>query len=768
MRLSPLALLAGLPAFAWAEDSINPVTEPTTFNGIKVPPFLELSPANLEEELKKSKFLMVKHFSPYCKHCTKFAPTFQTIYEFYYTSKPPVDGVDATFTDYYDFRFATINCVAYYDLCMDHNVQSYPTTILYEDGKEIDNLRGIKNTTLLSNAIEKALAKSKPGRPEIVELPEPGDTVFPKPRAADEAAELPDPEKKEAEKDPKATLEKPADEITKPLEKAAEKAPEEPAGKAPGSSLNDVTEPVKEAENSDKVETPEKAATENKAEIPKESDVAKEGDKTSFGDDWKVPSTGEMLKKTKPNDPAPKYNLDGTSVPLTPDNFDRLVTNSKDPWFIKFYAPWCSHCKAMAPTWEQLAKKMKGQLNIGEVNCEADHKLCKDMGVHAFPTIFFMQGAERAEYKGLRGVGDFVAYAEGALEVAGGILDVDAASLKEIEKTEEVVFIYFYDHATTTEDFKALDALPLNLIGRGKIVKTSDPDLCSRFKITTWPRLLVSREGRATYYTPITPDEMRDVDSLVSWMKSTWLPLVPEMTAINARQIMNHKLVVLAVLNREDEDRFQNSIFELKNAANEWMDRQVQEFQLERKKLRDAKQMRIEEAEDRGDQRALRNAKAIKIDMDSARRKEVGFAWVDGIFWQRWLASTYGIDVRDGERVIINEEDRHQFWDSTPTGNHIMISHTSIMDTLDKIVYGPNPISPKYTISSFAKFFFDIQMSFVDRPFLSCGFVVAISFAIYSWFRNRTRRARGTFFRMDDSLGLKDGLLGQNGNAKSD
>ncbi|UPK97327.1 hypothetical protein LCI18_008262 [Fusarium solani-melongenae] len=757
MRFSALAVLAGLAAFTHAEEETNPVTDPTTFNGVSVPPLLELSPTTWEEELKKNKFLMVKHFSPYCKHCTHFAPTYQTLYEFYYTSKPQADGVDKSFSEYYDFKFAVINCVAYYDLCMDHNVMSYPTTILYGDGKEIHNMRGIKNMTVLSSAIEKALAVPHPGRAEILELPEPGDTVFPKPKTAQETTELPDAEKKEPEKDPKAAEEKPVGETTeKPLEKAAENAAEEPAGKAPGSSLDDITE------------TPKEAAKDETQESPKESATAKEGEKSSFGEDWKVPSTGQMIKKTKPTDSTPKYNLDGVSTPLTPDTFPRLVTNTKDPWFIKFYAPWCSHCKAMAPTWEQLAKKMQGKLSIGEVNCEADHKLCKEMGVSAFPTILFMQGNERAEYKGLRGVGDFVEYAEGALEVSGGILDVDAASFAELEKTEEVVFVYFYDHATTTEDFKALEALPLNLIGRGKIVKTNDPELCSKFKITTWPRLLVSREGRATYYTPITPDEMRNVDELVSWMKSTWLPLVPEMTAINARQIMNHRLVVLAVLNREDEGRFQNSIFELKNAANEWMDRQVQEFQMERKKLRDAKQMRIEEAEERDDQRALRNAKAIKIDMDSTRRKEVGFAWVDGIFWQRWLASTYGIDVRDGDRVIINEEDRHQFWDTTPTGNHIMISHTSIMDTLDKIVYGPNPISPKYTINSFAKFFFDIQMSFVDRPFLSCSVVVAIAFGVYYWFRNRTRRARGTFFRMDDSLGLKDGLLGQNGNAKSD
>ncbi|KAL7760427.1 hypothetical protein ACKLNR_010517 [Fusarium oxysporum f. sp. zingiberi] len=757
MRFSPLLILAGLSAVALAEEERNPVTDPTTFNGKAVPPFKELTPSNWEEETKKNKFWMVKHYSPYCKHCTRFAPTFQTLYEFYYTSKPPTDNPDDTFTKYYDFAFGTVNCVAYYDFCMDHNIQSYPTTILYEDGKVLDTLRGIKNMTALTTSVENALSKTHPGRPALVELPQPGDTVYPAPKAEEPAAEK---KVEGAQGDAKAPVEKPAVNAEKPLDAVAEKPVEEPAGKNAGKSLDDITESPKDAEKSDKTESTEKK--------PEESAAAKDENKNTFGTDWKVPSTGQMLKKTKPKDTTPKYNLEGTSVPLTPENFDKLVTSSKDPWFIKFYAPWCSHCKAMAPTWQQLAKNMQGKLNIGEVNCEADHKLCTQMGVKAFPTIYFVTGAEKAEYKGLRGVGDFVAYAEGALEVAGGVVDVDAESFNELEKTEEVLFVYFYDHATTTEDFKALDALPLNLIGRGKIVKTSDPELCSRFKITTWPRLLVSREGRATYYTPITPDEMRDVDSLVSWMKSTWLPLVPEMTAINAKQIMSHKLVVLAILNRNDEDRLQNSISELKNAANEWVDRQVQEFQLERKKLRDAKQMRIEEAQSRDDQRALRNAKAIKIDMDSTRRKEVGFAWVDGIFWQRWIATTYNIDVRDGERIIINEEDRHQFWDTTPTGNQIMVSHTSIMDTLDKIVYGPNPISPKYTIGTFAKFFFDIKMNFVDHPFLSMGFVIAVGFGLYSWIRNRTRRSRGTFFRMDDSLGLKDGLLGQNGNDKSD
>lgn len=121
---------------------------------------------------------------------------------------------------------------------------------------------------------------------------------------------------------------------------------------------------------------------------------------------------------------------------------------------------------------------------------------------------------------------------------------------------------------------------------------------------------------------------------------------------------MDGKLVVLGILSRERPDEFEIAKKELKNAAIEWMDKETINFQRERQELRDAKQLRIEEAEDRNDQRALRAAKSIRISMDKSDHKEVGFAWVDGVFWERWIRQTYGIEVaKDGEKVIINDED---------------------------------------------------------------------------------------------------------------
>ncbi|KAK5242510.1 hypothetical protein LTR40_012749, partial [Exophiala xenobiotica] len=211
-------------------------------------------------------------------------------------------------------------------------------------------------------------------------------------------------------------------------------------------------------------------------------------------------------------------NPKGASIPLTAESFQKLVTTSQDPWFIKFYVPWCSHCQHLAPTWSELGREMEGKLNIGEVNCEQSPRLCKDAKVNAYPTIYFFRGGERVEYEGLRGLGDLLSFANKALD--SDVKYVDANMFKEMEETEEVIFAYFFDDATTSEDFAAIDRLTLSLIGHGKIVKTDSKILANRFKISTWPRLLVSRDGRPTYYNALSPNDMRDFRRVLTWMQS--------------------------------------------------------------------------------------------------------------------------------------------------------------------------------------------------------------------------------------------------------
>ena len=65
-------------------------------------------------------------------------------------------------------------------------------------------------------------------------------------------------------------------------------------------------------------------------------------------------------------------NPQGISIHLDGNQLE-AAKQSGLPWFIKYYAPWCGHCQRLAPSWEQMAKELKRQVNVGEVNCD-DHR----------------------------------------------------------------------------------------------------------------------------------------------------------------------------------------------------------------------------------------------------------------------------------------------------------------------------------------------------------------------------------------------------------
>jgi len=667
----------------------------TIFNGQTVPPMPMLDQKSFDTETSKGNWL-VEFYSPSCPHCRHFAPTYQTAYEFYYTSKPidakgePEGDSLNSFKRFYDFNFAKVDCIASADLCFGHDVMSYPSMIYFRDGKEVQRERGSKEMKDLSKWVEELLETIRPGSRK-----EGGPKL---PKAGDKAVEA-GPDKEEIVK-----------------EKVKDEVKDKEAASSKLESLKN--EPTKE---------PSKAAT----------------------------PTPTPAKAT-PVKAISTYNPSGISDPLTAEKFQSAITNTHDAWFVKFYAPWCHHCQALKPNWDNMARQMKGKLNVGEVDCDVEKRLCKDAKVRGYPTMLFFRGGERIEYEGLRGLGDLLDYANKASSISGGVEDVDAAGFKALEEKEEVVFVYFYDHATTSEDFAALDRLTLSLVGKAKIVKTSDKAMSERFKISTWPRLMVSRDGKPTYYPPITPKEMRDTRQVLTWMKSVWLPLVPELTSSNAKDIMDGKIVVLGILSRERSDEFILSKREMKSAAIEWIDKQDALFQLERKELRDAKQLRIEEAEDKDDERALRDAKGIRINMDEIERPRVGFAWVDGVFWERWVKTTYGVDVKEGERVIINDEDNRRFWDTTISGEPIRPSRTSILETINKVTHNPPLIPAKSTTGRISGFFLALNRFAWHHPVLAVFATIGLIIGALFTGKKMRRRGNAGYFH----VGEKDGLLG--------
>ena len=58
------------------------------------------------------------------------------------------------------------------------------------------------------------------------------------------------------------------------------------------------------------------------------------------------------------SEPVPESN-DGPVTVAVSKNFDEVVTNNGKDTLIEFYAPWCGHCKKLAPVFDELGNKVR-------------------------------------------------------------------------------------------------------------------------------------------------------------------------------------------------------------------------------------------------------------------------------------------------------------------------------------------------------------------------------------------------------------------------
>mmetsp|Transcript_40726 Transcript_40726/g.59828 ORF Transcript_40726/g.59828 Transcript_40726/m.59828 type:complete len:244 (-) Transcript_40726:342-1073(-) len=122
---------------------------------------------------------------------------------------------------------------------------------------------------------------------------------------------------------------------------------------------------------------------------------------------------------------------------LTTENYDELTSGKVV--FIKFFAPWCGHCKKMAPDWEKLAEDWKEHetVLIAEVDCTADGKdFCNTNRVKAFPALKYGDPANLDTYEGARSYDALKTFSEENLKLACSPRNIDLCSDEERTQIE--------------------------------------------------------------------------------------------------------------------------------------------------------------------------------------------------------------------------------------------------------------------------------------------------------------------------------------------
>lgn len=77
-------------------------------------------------------------------------------------------------------------------------------------------------------------------------------------------------------------------------------------------------------------------------------------------------------------------------IELTDSNFDSLVLNSEDMWLVEFYAPWCGHCKNLAPHWAQAASDLKGKVRRSNNTVVLEKAVIIQLYVHLHQVVFYV------------------------------------------------------------------------------------------------------------------------------------------------------------------------------------------------------------------------------------------------------------------------------------------------------------------------------------------------------------------------------------------
>jgi len=116
-----------------------------------------------------------------------------------------------------------------------------------------------------------------------------------------------------------------------------------------------------------------------------------------------------------------------------------------DHVLVEFYAPWCGHCKTLAPEYSQAAailKKSDPAIPLVKVDATVEKDLGTKYGVQGFPTLKLFVKGQDSEYKGGRVKQEIVDWVVKKTGPSSKNL-ANAEALKDAKTENRVMVVYF-------------------------------------------------------------------------------------------------------------------------------------------------------------------------------------------------------------------------------------------------------------------------------------------------------------------------------------
>jgi protein disulfide-isomerase A1 len=151
---------------------------------------------------------------------------------------------------------------------------------------------------------------------------------------------------------------------------------------------------------------------------------------------------------------AAVVSADSDVAQLTEATFGEFV-GENNLVLAEFFAPWCGHCKALAPEYEEAATSLKEKnIKLAKIDCTEEADLCKTYGVEGYPTLKVFRGLENiSPYNGQRKAAAITSYMVKQSLPAVSILEKE--TLEEFKTADKVVLVAYIaaDDKASNETF---------------------------------------------------------------------------------------------------------------------------------------------------------------------------------------------------------------------------------------------------------------------------------------------------------------------------
>jgi protein disulfide-isomerase A1 len=102
---------------------------------------------------------------------------------------------------------------------------------------------------------------------------------------------------------------------------------------------------------------------------------------------------GKLVAHRK-SEAIPESN-DGPVKVIVGKQYEEIVNDKTKDVFVKYYAPWCGHCKTLAPKWEELGEHVKGS-NVVFAKFDATLNEVEGVEIKGYPTLKFYPADNKA------------------------------------------------------------------------------------------------------------------------------------------------------------------------------------------------------------------------------------------------------------------------------------------------------------------------------------------------------------------------------------